>query len=124
MGYIITRKRGADLSPEEIKSCDAVIDKGGAIVNIDRVNLGESPWVVILYQDGEIVGVGAIKQGRTDYAARIAERSGVKFDQDMHELGYLSILENHRAHGYGGKLVDQLLAVFPNPYGQLRLTTG
>jgi hypothetical protein len=100
----------------------AVLKEGDA-VNLKKA-AGELPKAVMvaIVRDGqEVVGVGAIKQQRPDYANRIASAkySGFSFDPKMHELGYVAVLKANRG-GQSGPIVDALLKTFK---GSLWATT-
>jgi predicted GNAT family acetyltransferase len=69
--------------------------------------------MVAVVRDGRaIIGVGTIKRKRPKYAAKIAERSGFAFDQDMHELGYIAVADSHRGKGLSHQIVEKLLSAF------------
>jgi hypothetical protein len=88
--------------------------------------------VAVARRGDEIVGVGAIKRVRTDYAARRADLSGAPFNPDTPELGYVAVDGNHRSKGLSGRIVAALLskhngplfATTDNQYMKSTLTTA
>ena len=71
--------------------------------------------LVFALAGGHFVGVGAIKRRRPAYARQIAERSGVAFDPNILELGYVAVEPNHRGRGLSELIVQELLAHHPDP---------
>lgn len=56
------------------------------------------------------MGLGAIKRARRDYAADKATRSGVPFEADMKEFGYVAVSGQHKGHGLSAQIANTLLA--------------
>jgi len=56
------------------------------------------------------IGVGAIKRRRPEYARQIAEISGVSFDPNTSELGYVAVDPEHRGQRLAERIVRELLA--------------
>jgi hypothetical protein len=107
-------KAGKDLSPEEIKGCINVLKEGGAVdITTAKRELPHTLILAMLKVGERIVGLGAIKCPRADYAKRIANasHSGFSFDPRMHELGYVAVLKTNRG-GQSGRIVDSLLETF------------
>jgi hypothetical protein len=78
--YDVAPIPAADLTEKELAACIAVIKKGPAVDW--RSALRELPLataVVIARKGREIVGVGAIKRERQEYAAKISRDSDVPF---------------------------------------------
>jgi RimJ/RimL family protein N-acetyltransferase len=71
--------------------------------------------VVVKRHAGQIVGVGAIKHQRHQYAAGIAgdKKSGYQFDPHMHEFGYVVVKESHQGNGYSKQITEKLLSLLP-----------
>jgi hypothetical protein len=119
----VQNKPGADLSFDEIEACVAVL-KEGCAVNIKTAEheLPQSVMVGVARIGEKIVGVGAIKRERPNYASRIvsAVRSGFPFDLKMNELGYVAVLKTNQGCHLSGKIVDSLLRTFE---GSLWATT-
>lgn len=65
--------------------------------------------VALAGKDKRIVGVGAIKRERREYAAHIAAKSGVDFPSETLELGYVAVAPEHRGHHLSDCLVRALL---------------
>ena len=118
MKYTVVSKPGRDLTPDEVAACTAAIDEGGALENptTAKQELPHAIVVAILHCDGNVVGVGAIKRPRPDYAKRIAgaKKSGFAFNSQMNELGYVAILRTHRG-GRSGLVLNSLLVHFNGP---------
>ena len=86
----------------------ALIVEGYAV---DRTHVEEwfpqSPMVAVARSGADIVGVGAIKPPRP-YTKRVAERSGFDLDPQMHELGYITVREDHRGRRISHAIVQAL----------------
>ncbi len=88
------------------------IVSGGDAVDPDSVVV-EMPraQVLALASAGNlIVGVGAVKHRRPEYASHIAARSGVSFNPTASELGYVAIDAKHQGQHLSGRIVRELLA--------------
>jgi GNAT superfamily N-acetyltransferase len=94
----------------------ALIDDGGA-VNLRTMtrDLPRSQIVVIACLRGEVVGVGAIKPVREEYAAGIAGKSGYAFPPKTSELGYVVVEPAHRGHGLSHAITELLLKQHTSP---------
>lgn len=66
---------------------------------LDEEHLRHCLFVVVKREGDQIVGVGAVKGQRPNYARTIAGRSGFEFDPQMHELGYVVVRASHRRRG-------------------------
>lgn len=94
--------------------CIAILREGKAVnVTSARAELPVAPVVVLKRVDGKIVGLGAIKRQRPDYAAGRALASGYDFDQNMHEIGYIAVRKAFGNKGFSGQIMTALLAAFP-----------
>ena len=71
--------------------------------------------LAVVRKDQEIVGVGAIKRVRPEYAARIVKRSGHRFPTDMPELGYVARSNTHRGHSLAPRILAELLSRHQGP---------
>jgi hypothetical protein len=60
---------------------------------------------------GKII-LGAVKEERPWYAARIEEKSEHVFDSTMLELGYVAVCPGHRGLRLSGRIVDALLVTY------------
>ena len=119
--YEVAPIPAADLTEKELAACIAVIKKGQSIDW--RSALKELPLataVVIARKGIEIVGVGAVKRERQEYAAKIARDSGVAFPSETLELGYVAADSDHQAHGLAHRITAALLSQYK---GRLFATT-
>lgn len=120
-GYQVGIVRPNDLKPEDLVACVAII-KTGEAVDSGSVKR-ELPLVTALavaWKDKEIVGLGAIKRERRDYAASIAGKSGVAFPAQTLELGYIAVSPDHRGHHLSHCIVRSLVRHYT---GRLFATT-
>ena len=98
MKYSVIEKAGGALSAQEIASCVTVVREGCAVdPESAEQELPRAVTVALVRAGSEIVGVGAIKRPRSNYAALIADaaHSGFVFDTQMNELGYVAVLTVH-----------------------------
>jgi GNAT superfamily N-acetyltransferase len=106
--------REGELSPEDLEECISILDEGKAVnVAFARRELPVAPVVVLKRVDGKIVGLGAIKRQRPDYAAGRALASGYDFDQNMHEIGYVAVRKAFGRKGFSAQIMNALLSAFP-----------
>lgn len=120
-GYKLTATRPSELTPEDRKKCVAIIGDGGAVnLRTMKRDLPHSQIVVIARWSGEIVGVGAIKPVRTEYAAGIAAKSGYAFPAKTPELGYVAVDRTHRGRGLSHEIARLLVSQYK---GRLFATT-
>ena len=93
-------RRPSQLTDTERMECVALIAEGDAV---DRVFVKKwfplSIAVALKLSGAEIVGIGVIKPIRQGYAKTVAKRSGFELDPEMHEIGYITVREDHRRHG-------------------------
>jgi predicted N-acetyltransferase YhbS len=101
----------ADLTGAELAMCIAIIRSGEAVSlkSVQR-ELPNAGVLVIARCDNQIVGVGAIKRLRTEYAAGIARKSGVEFPPETLELGYVAVDPVHQRRGLSRRLVQSLVS--------------
>lgn len=100
-----------DLSKDEIQICISLIQEGGAVDPMSVAKWFPLSRVVALKRvGGEIVGVGAIKPPRPEYALHIAEESGFNFGHNWSELGYVAVKASHR----GRRISCELTASLPS----------
>lgn len=101
------------LSKEEIQACLSVIEEGCAVNLKSAARELPLAMVVAIKRKGQdIVGVGAIKRKRPDYASKIAKRSGFSFDENSHELGYVAVKKSHQGQGLSHEITAKLLCTF------------
>ncbi len=121
-GYEIRACSPSRFSLRHLSRCIRIVSAGDAL-DPDSAAL-EIPraQVLALASAGDlIVGVGAVKRRRPEYATHIAERSGVSFDPNASELDYIAIDPKHRGHQLSGRIVRELLA---SHQGMLFATTS
>lgn len=120
-GYDVIACAPGELSSQELARCVAIIREGEAVdPRYAAVELPRARALAVACKGTEIVGVGAIKRLRPDYAARKGRESGHAFDKNMPELGYVAVDPQHRGHLLSHRLVSALLA---NHRGPLFATT-
>ena len=108
----ITIYSAGAMSKEEIDACLTLIQQGGAVDIASAARELPLAHVAVVRDDREIVGVGAIKRTRPDYASRISQRSAFDLDKDTRELGYMVIKESHRGCGLSKKITAKLMSDF------------
>jgi predicted GNAT family N-acyltransferase len=96
------------LDEGDLNRCVAVIRAGGA-ADVDSTKLRAATVLALAKNGDEMVGVGSIKPVRTDYATRIAKKSGFDFPPETPELGYVAVDAAHRGKGLSHRLVAELL---------------
>jgi len=101
------------LSKEEIRQCLSVIEDGCAVDPEWAAAEFPLAMVVAIARKGQdIVGVGAIKRKRPQYASTIAQSSGFSFNTNSHELGYVAIKKTHQKLGLSHEITAKLLSTF------------
>ena len=119
--YVLTVYSGSELTESDVAACAAIVAEGGAVnVKSATAELPKARLVVMLRRDNIIVGVGAIKRERPDYASEKAQLSGFHFDPNTPELGYVAVANEHRGRGLSSRVVEALTAGHP---GRLFATT-
>ena len=104
---------GISLSNEEREACISLIKEGGAVDPKNaEAELPLAKLVTIKRAGKNIVGVGAIKRCRPQYAYSIAEKSKFQFDPCSHEFGYVAIKESHRNQRLSHMITEKLLSKF------------
>jgi hypothetical protein len=120
-GYELTATRPSQLTSEDVRKCVAIIGDGGAVnLRTMKRDLPLSQIVVIARWRGEIVGAGAIKPVRAEYAAGIAAKSGYAFPGETSELGYVAVDRAHRGRALSHEITRLLLSQYK---GRLFATT-
>jgi hypothetical protein len=96
-GYVIKTPPTKEVKPAEFAAYVAIV-KTGAAVNwrSAKDELPRATVLAIAWKDKQIVCIGAVKHERVDYAADIAEKSGVPFPPETLELGYVAVAPEHR----------------------------
>lgn len=117
-GYVVSVCVPGALSAAETERCVAIITRGGAVkVKFALTELPRASVLAIARDKAEIVGVGAVKRTRSNYAAGIAKenKSGFDFDKNMPEVGYIAVDERHRGQRLSHSILGQLLANHDGP---------
>jgi hypothetical protein len=123
--YVVVTCSGTELTEQDRAACVALIAEGGAVnVQTAASELPKASVVATVRRDGLLVGVGAIKRERPDYASEKAELSGFDFDPNTTELGYVAVAKEHRQRELSSRIVraltadchDRLFATTDDPY--------
>lgn len=119
--YVVSVHLGTDLTDSDAAACSAILAEGGAVnVKSAAAELPKARLVATVRRGNMIVGVGAIKRERPDYASEKARLSGFDFHTNTPELGYVAVLHEHRNRGLSGRIVEALTAEYA---GRLFATT-
>jgi predicted GNAT family N-acyltransferase len=99
------------LNAEDQAVCVSIIGSGDAVdVESARQELPRATAVAVARCGNQIVGVGAIKRRRTQYAATISKKSNFTFPTETLELGYVAVVgPAHRGQRLSHKLLAALL---------------
>ena len=109
-GYEVTTPAPGKLGSSEIAACLAIIETGEAVGLMSaKRELPQATAIALAWKDKQIVGVGAIKRERREYAAGVAKKSGVEFPPETLELGYVAVAPEHRGHHLSDCLIKDLL---------------
>lgn len=110
--YHVVLVEAAKLGAADQEICIGVIGSGDAVdVESARRELPKASAIAVVRSENQIVGVGAIKRRRVEYATKISEDAHFKFPAETLELGYVAVVgPAHRGHGLSHKLVAALLA--------------
>jgi predicted GNAT family N-acyltransferase len=112
MKYSLEVEQGAGSPKDVIKACVSVINEGCAVDSKSAAReLPKARSVAIVRAGRQIVGVGAIKESRPDYAFKIARRSGFSFDKSVLELGYVARKHSHRGQRLSEQIVARLIGL-------------
>ena len=105
-----------ELPDNDLRECVSLIASGDAVdPGTAEEHLPHCLFVVVKREGDQIVGVGAAKGQRPNYARTIARRCGFEFDPQTHELGYVVVRESHRKLGISKAITEKLLALFERP---------
>lgn len=108
--------REGELSNDDVRDCVSLIAAGDAVDPESAAEHLPHCLFVVMKRDGdEIVGVGAIKGQRPNYARTIAQRSGFEFGSQTHEIGYIVVRESHRNRGISKAITERLLSLWEGP---------
>jgi len=114
--YTLRSCVASELSAAELETCSTLVKNGGAVQGDCKEKLQKASELAVALCRGEVVGVGANKGIRADYASRIAERSKFEFSPDTPELGYVSVNDDHKGNGLSDRIVAQLLRHEATPF--------
>lgn len=102
----------SDLSQKDIGRCVDIISKGGATGNSVNQLLPEAELLAIARpcSGGDIVGIGAIKVARPEYAEEIAgkDKSDFPFDVNTTELDFIAVDPSHQNKGIASSIMKEL----------------
>lgn len=112
--HVIETFADGSLPKADLAQCLQLLETGGA-VNIESATqeLPMAPLVAVYRDRGTIVALGAIKRKRPTYAAGVAKKSGFRFSEQCHEIGYVAVAETHGNRGLSKAITSKLLAAFP-----------
>ena len=110
--YRVALVEPAKLSAADQAICIGIIGSGDAVdVESARRELPRATAVAVVHSGNQIVGVGAIKRQRIQYATTISKKSDFAFPAGTLELGYVAVVgPTHWGQGLSHKLVAALLA--------------
>ena len=102
-------RRPSQLTEPERRECVALIAEGDAVGRaFVKKWFPRSIAVALKLSGAEIVGIGVIKPVRRGYAKTVAKRSGSELDPEMHEMGYITVREDHRRRGIAFAIAQAL----------------
>jgi len=117
--YTISQVGLEGLRPADLDACIAILLAGGAVNVVSaRSELPKAATLAIAryeHSQGPIVGLGAIKRRRPQYALKQSENSGIIFDPSSLELGYIAVDPKHRQKGLAGNLLSDLVSRYNGP---------
>lgn len=94
-GYSVAVAGADERTAENVKACLGILDQGKAVdIRVAARELPVATAVALVRRGDAIVGVGAIKRARRPYARDKAAASGVPFDENTPELGYIAVATN------------------------------
>lgn len=115
-GYVVARCDFTELTAGGCAECLRILTTGNAVdPNSAAAELPIAPVMVIAKSSHEIVGTGAIKRARVEYAAKISKRAEFVFDSKMNELGYIAVAKDHQSHGLSTRITESLLSFHDGP---------
>jgi len=114
--YQISSAQPAQLSDIELSAAATLVQNGGAVQGNCKRHLQNASELALVLCHDALVGVGAIKSVRANYASTIATRSRHAFPSDTPELGYVSVHPDHRGNGLSERIVAHLLADKATPF--------
>ena len=103
----------ADCSAEELSAFFGLVARGHEVSATGLVNrIARAHWLGFHFEDGELVGVAALKQPSENYRDKVFQRSrtqlaAARFDM---ELGWVYVREGFRRRGISRRLLEKLMA--------------
>ena len=109
--YELRANAPSKFSLRDLSLCIGLVRKGNAVDPASAaVKLPRSKILALALAGNLVIGVGAIKRRRPGYVRQIAEGSGVSFDPNTSELGYIAVDPEHRGQRLSERIVGELLA--------------
>jgi hypothetical protein len=127
--YLVSKVDAGELTTKVVSTCIAIIKQGEAVDwQSAKRELPLAMAVVIARKGSEIVGVGAIKRERRQYAADVSKKSGFKFPPETPELGYVAVEPGHQGRGLSLRITRLVLsgqktALFATTYNEWMMKT-
>lgn len=110
-GYEIRSRAASQFSLRDLSQSIKIVSAGDAVdPDSAAMEIPRAQVLALVSKGNLIVGVGAVKRQRREYASHIAERSGVSFDPNASELGYVAIDAKHQGQQLSGRIVRALLS--------------
>ncbi|MCK5519362.1 MAG: GNAT family N-acetyltransferase [Alphaproteobacteria bacterium] len=113
--YKVKVSAPSDLSQTDISKCIDIISRGGAAGNSIPQLLPKAQSLVIARTciKGNIVGVGALKIVRPEYAEEISgkDKSNFPFNINTTELGFIAIDPSYQNKGISRSIVEKLCSI-------------
>jgi pyrimidine deaminase RibD-like protein len=108
--YLVTTCLPSALTSTETTHCIAIVKEGYAVDHSVETELPMATLLAVARKGTEVVGVGAIKRERKNYATSVAKKCGYAFSSGTLELGYVARSKDHGGHELGPRIVGALLA--------------
>jgi len=127
--YLVGKVDAEELTIKVVSECIAIIKKGEAVDwQSAKRELPLAASVVTARKGSQIVGVGAIKRERRQYAADVSKKSGFKFPPETPELGYVAVEPEHQGRGLSLRITKLVLAgqkgsLFATTYNEWMMKT-
>jgi GNAT superfamily N-acetyltransferase len=114
--YVVNSCEPGDLSVADRAACVGLVETGGAVRRgAIAEGIAAASLLSVVRLNGEIVGVGAIKQIRRLYGGKIASRCGVRFPPETPEFGYVAVDPKHHGNGLSHRLAEEMIAKHSGP---------
>ena len=111
VGYEVNTCVPGELSPGEVETCIAIVQRGDAVnLRTMKRDLPRAGIIATARIRNQIIGVGAIKSVRRQYAAQVSANSGITFPAKTLELGYVAVDSEHRGCGLSHRITKILLS--------------